>query len=400
MLRKLLVHKKKILLLKGIVFVALVSFSLAVINMSTGKKNDSISSSSSLSKLSQLQSEKVKKPENKLQVNDYSANSLPQVLKKEDNKSANEDWKKVFKSSSFPTKLEVKTSKVTVQGNKTPANQSPGNKLPQPCPPINQWEKKLAEFRNIYDTEIYPLIDQIIESGEKIKENSDYWQDDRRQKDLSELWKFMKEDQQNSFQKLVQKLSQKLANFLYQYQNLEPLEGIDLAGVEKQKLQKLPHFSVPRLASSNRSEIKDYKNWVKLRASGDGNCFLNSFCILLTGQENKDLIIRLRLAIFYETIDSFYKYTQGKAYSLLGEYIDVYYDFQLRRIYTNYSAMASDVALRQLAKILKRNLLIVNLCSTGDVITKANPPSGLLSYPENWVLVGNDIHVDPLIPAE
>ena len=81
-MKKFLSRKRKILL--GIIFLALLTIPLAIVLITTGKKRSS-SVSSSTPNLTQLRKQKVDEVEADLWANNYSPDSLLQVLKTEDN---------------------------------------------------------------------------------------------------------------------------------------------------------------------------------------------------------------------------------------------------------------------------------------------------------------------------
>lgn len=86
----------------------------------------------------------------------------------------------------------------------------------------------------------------------------------------------------------------------------DPLVGINLAGATKTNLLTLIKSAGVTAAIGKASRWKD--NYEALRAKGDGNCFLNSLAILLTGQQIDDstaanpqsqqnIALRLRVAV-------------------------------------------------------------------------------------------------------
>ena len=78
---------------------------------------------------------------------------------------------------------------------------------------------------------------------------------------LSAAWKALSKEDQAEHKKLFQKLHQKVENFLSQNQKLEPLVGVDLAGIGKEELRNIPHCGpVSQIAASTVPEINRYKD--------------------------------------------------------------------------------------------------------------------------------------------
>lgn len=101
---------------------------------------------------------------------------------------------------------------------------------------------------------------------------------------------------------------QKIKDWLDEKKYSEPLAGIDLKGVGVDELKKLP--SGPKAPSDfeEQSDTSSYKDWVQLPAAGDGNCFLHSYAVFLTGKSDLELTQRLRVAICLEIMKNPGKY--------------------------------------------------------------------------------------------
>jgi hypothetical protein len=104
----------------------------------------------------------------------------------------------------------------------------------------------------------------------------------------------------------------------------DPLERVDLAGVDKEKLT-VAEFGQNSLALSELSQAKKgaerYKtDYIPLEAKGDGNCFLNSFSILLAGQD-RVLALPLRVKICLELMTN-KDFTDGSDSDRLNEIIN------------------------------------------------------------------------------
>jgi hypothetical protein len=73
--------------------------------------------------------------------------------------------------------------------------------------------------------------------------------------------------------------------------------GVDLKGAPKSILTKLSNGKIEALSQLNHDhKVYKYKDYVTLSSVGDGNCFLNSFSVLLTGRE-KDISLALPLRV-------------------------------------------------------------------------------------------------------
>ncbi|CAI2200392.1 7069_t:CDS:2, partial [Funneliformis geosporum] len=81
---------------------------------------------------------------------------------------------------------------------------------------------------------------------------------------------------------------------------------LDLKGASMEDLKKLSgRGKIPELDTIDGSNpASKYKNYVQLSAVGDGNCFLNSFSVFLTGKENDTtwaLPLRVKLCLEFMT---------------------------------------------------------------------------------------------------
>jgi hypothetical protein len=85
----------------------------------------------------------------------------------------------------------------------------------------------------------------------------------------------------------------------------DPLEGIDLKGAELTKLRTLKKGTSSTYINDNaKKSANRWKGYTALDSFPDGNCFLNSFAILLTGEDSEAsqiaTSIRLRIALCLE----------------------------------------------------------------------------------------------------
>src|SRR4051812_17246425 len=92
--------------------------------------------------------------------------------------------------------------------------------------------------------------------------------------------------------------------------NLDPLAGINLAGVGIEELKRISN-SGPVSGLDGVTETFEYKDYVQLPAAGDGNCFLHSFSVFLVGRSDVDLTLRLRVALCLELMTNPERYFLG-----------------------------------------------------------------------------------------
>ncbi|CAI2187110.1 19478_t:CDS:2, partial [Funneliformis geosporum] len=103
---------------------------------------------------------------------------------------------------------------------------------------------------------------------------------------------------------------QEVKNFLAEKNYPDPMEEINLEGAPMKELRKLnQQGKVPRL-SEDTTEALLYENFIQLNAVGDGNCFLNSYSVFLTGRERDTsyaLPLRVKMCLELMTkIDNFF----------------------------------------------------------------------------------------------
>ncbi|KLL02583.1 MAG: hypothetical protein MRERC_1c214 [Mycoplasmataceae bacterium RC_NB112A] len=268
----------------------------------------------------------------------------------------------------------------------TPTPPSPGPTGPSPeTTSTNQWEKKLAEFRSFYE-KILPFYNQICKIEEELLEKKAT----KRFGMINNLkvsWASVKEEDKTESKNLIKNFCQKVENFLRENQALENLTGVDLKGAEKEKLQKLPQTG--SLPSSDNPEIVPYKDWVRLKSSRDGNCTLNSFSILLKGYEDKDLIIQLRLALFYKIMKKVPNWDHDIPFS---DFNDTHF-FCAKRLSVNYNSLPIGLMLDEMTEILKRDIILIEDSPIIVIYRKSTNPS----YSKPFVIYSTAIHAEPLI---
>ena len=75
------------------------------------------------------------------------------------------------------------------------------------------------------------------------------------------------------------------------------MAGVDLKGkTDNGKISDLESLT----PESQKHLATKYKDYVQLSAAGDGNCFLHTFSVFLTGDSNVDMTLRLRAALGLE----------------------------------------------------------------------------------------------------
>jgi len=232
--------------------------------------------------------------------------------------------------------------------------------LTQPPSPTNKWEKVLWEVKKFLDTN--PSSDKIKKWGERKKSEIE-----------------------------------------------DPLLGIDLKGANRSTLLGLNRGSGEReIAKKAKGKAEIWKNhYISLFAAGDGNCFLNSFAILLTGsqvQGSKDtpgtqqnVATRLRTALCLETMINFDSSSADEFENLK--------DFS-----TNNLALTTDQS-RYMTRILKRQVTTVHKDSEAYAPGKSPDTGGIIAskyddgkqgktflYEEPFVIyhVGS-YHFEPLV---
>jgi hypothetical protein len=65
---------------------------------------------------------------------------------------------------------------------------------------------------------------------------------------------------------------------------------------------------VPDIEKDTDNKTKKYKDYVQLSAVGDGNCFLNSFSVLLTGNANDTSLtmpLKVKLCLEFMATEGF-----------------------------------------------------------------------------------------------
>ncbi|CAI2192554.1 16667_t:CDS:10, partial [Funneliformis geosporum] len=97
---------------------------------------------------------------------------------------------------------------------------------------------------------------------------------------------------------------------------------LDLKGASMEDLKKIPSGGkIPGLDKiSSDNDAFPYKDYVQLSAVGDGNCFLNSFSVLLTGKErDTSLALPLRVKLCLEFMANPDKFAGGNETQQLDE---------------------------------------------------------------------------------
>lgn len=184
--------------------------------------------------------------------------------------------------------------------------------------------------------------------------------------------------------------------------NSDPLHGIDLAGIGEEKLKKLPDCgktgidNFPKIISMPPDIVAKYKDWVLLPATGDGNCFLHSYSIFLTGRNDLDLTLRLRVAMCCELMAKLenWLYTEKNCFARAFNRV-----LDLTKIAQNRSWL-SNLEIDVLGYILKRNLIVISNFNNSYLESYSFDPIAhniTDAYPETWVIYNGGNHFQPLI---
>ncbi|MCE8158876.1 MAG: hypothetical protein I3265_00085 [Candidatus Moeniiplasma glomeromycotorum] len=258
--RRKLTLRKKIILGGGILLVFLVG--ILTIVLVSQEKSSPVSSSKKPLTLTQTKNQVISEIQNLLNEKKVKPADLLNELKKQQLlKPESKDWKDCVNSKEVndPVKLEALKEKVIIEVNElagipgpsgpgTPPGPSgpgtpPGPSGPGTPPgpsPTNKWEKVLWEVKNFLNTN--PGSEQI-----------EKWARDK-EAEVSDLW-----------------------------------NGINLNGADKSTLLSLNRGGgQSEIASKTGGQAETWKDFVSLSSAGDGNCFLNSFAVLLTGSQARD----------------------------------------------------------------------------------------------------------------
>ncbi|KLL04144.1 MAG: hypothetical protein MRERV_27c036, partial [Mycoplasmataceae bacterium RV_VA103A] len=217
-------------------------------------------------------------------------------------------------------------------GPQTPGPQTPGPQTPGPqTPPTNKWERILWEVKNFLHTN--PTTLQEIKDWVNAKNYPD------------------------------------------------PLEGVDLKGASMDTLKGLPDRGpVPDLGKAvPTGAAYKYKNYVLLNAVGDGNCFLNSFSVFLTGKDNDtSLALPLRAKLCIEFMADPDKYVSG--IEQLKEKLNGSHGFAINTRWLENGDIA------YMKTILKRQIVLLSASPNWETdypYLKDNNGISLAEYPSN-----------------
>ena len=259
------------------------------------------------------------------------------------------DWRNYFNSVTNKAQLVISWTIVSNLINNLPNGQNLPPSTPPSSPPTNKWEKNLREIKRFLDTN--PQTLQEVKDWVKRK-------------------------------------------------SLDPLAGINLAGIGIEKLKKMSDYGpVPGL--NGVPETVEYEDCVQLPAAGDGNCFLHSFSVFLVGRSDVDLTLRLRVALCLELMTNperyFHSTTDEK------KIVSIKDEISREGITENRRWLNSDI-IKYLAYALKRPIvsIIKSKFYKFQVYDYPNSQTGEGSdfipvYPEKWVVYNSGGHYQPLI---
>ena len=151
----------------------------------------------------------------------------------------------------------------------------------------------------------------------------------------------------------------------------DPLEGIDLLGQPREILLTLSQDQVAKkeIAEKALGDAEQWKDYVPLTASEDGNCFMNAFSILLVGDES--LATRLRVKLCLELLTN-PNYLGGSEQQRLAELnykiVNISSDGSWREI--------GDIAY--MSRILKRPIRMVYKATSYESIQASQSTGGFL----------------------
>ena len=268
-----------------------------------------------------------------------SDGELVNKLKSADRLFSSDDWRDYFKKETEISKINNKLTLVSQLASKVFREKNPIPSIPHYD---NIWERNLAEVRNHF----------ITTNPSSLQEIKDW---------------------------LVSKSYP------------QPLEGIEL-NPSDENLRKIKSSLSPLLAKQGGK----WEKYIQLQASGDGNCFVNSFSVLLTGKNlDKSLSIRLKLAMCWEIIYNLERYYGEKentkqvnwikeklideGFATNGEWLENYHGLFL-------------------ANILKRKIVVISVDISNRGTWNAVPFSPLDNqYPEPFFIFNSGGHFQPLL---
>jgi hypothetical protein len=265
-MKKKLTKKQKTILLVGVGILGLAIFIATTLVV---RKNGSPSASSQPvplpppTSLTDQQNQAITEIRNLLAAQSIPSTDLVQKLVEENKLSADQsDWKVYLQDA---TKEQITNRKEELLTILASLGNQPPTPIPSPLPqPDPDYTPPYTPQPDIRPTEQWPGI-------------------------LWDIRKFMETNPSSL---------EAIKDWVESQDFPDPFEGINLEGVGMDELKKLPdNGPIVSLSTVNPSYgLSEYKNWVQLSAAGDGNCFLNSFSVLLTGRE-RDTSLALPLRV-------------------------------------------------------------------------------------------------------
>jgi hypothetical protein len=378
---KLTSRQRKIFLVSALLFIlALTVLISAVLIVSRNKKKISpqISEKTDNSELVKTKTEIINSLEQKLSSDNIKKDDLLKGLKERHYLDAGEtNWEKYLNTATTPKELEVRKKNILAIVEKligetpnpqpgapspspqNPSPQSPHGPVPE-TPPTDKWEKILWEIRQFFDTNPTSL--------------------------------------------------QEMKDWVKKQNYPDPLEGVDLKGASADQLKLIPNRGkVPDIEKAD-NKTRKYQDYVQLSAVGDGNCFLNSFSVFLTGNANDTSLsmpLKVKLCLDFMATEGF---TDGS-----NIYSPEFIKDKLIGSggFAKPGAWLESADIMYIAPILERPIAVVSKHPedprygefSGEIATFEFPEDlGFLStatfpftHKERWVIYNSGGHFQPLI---
>ena len=362
-MKKLTQRQTKIIVISILFFSVLVLIIVSILLFkSKEQKKYSVSSSNSdsNSQLANAKNQAISKISTILQTKNIAEAKILKKLQDDGKLTAKDvNWKNYLNETKNHKELNnrekniidiINDSAITVPNPSVP---NPSNTPKPDIPPTNKWEKILWEIEKFLNTN--PTKFQEIKDWLKTKNYPD------------------------------------------------PLAGADLKGAEKSVLKGLPD-SGKVVGLEKFPTTEPYKDYVQLSAAGDGNCFLNSFSVFLTGKNgDTSWALPLRVKICLEILTNPNKFLGGDENSQL---IDLKEQLIGGRGFAKNGTWLENSDIIHMAWILKRNITVVTYVpassvavlgefgawNTEQLLTDFTP-----AYSENWVIYNSGGHFQPLI---
>jgi len=180
------------------------------------------------------------------------------------------------------------------------------------------------------------------------------------------------------------------------------LAGVDLEGAEWEIIKKLPdNGKIEGLEKkvSADSPVLKYKDWVRLPSVEDGNCFLNSFSVLLTGKNaDTSLALPLRVKICLEIMNNPNVFLGG------GE-TEKFEELKTKLVgshgFAKNGKWLENRDISYLSLILDRSITLISVLPGSEKFVDKDKigilHADVLSHRREWVIYNSGEHFEPLI---